>query len=75
MFQPYILFCALQMDPSFDNCIINAQPAYYETKEECMIQIEGYTKSLEFLMFLENYYVYDIGCNDYLNKKDKKQAT
>lgn len=71
MFQPFIVFCALNMDPTFDNCIINTQSAYYESEKECMLQLEGYTKSLEFLMFLENYYVYSIDCNDFLKKEVK----
>lgn len=74
MFQAFIVICAIGTEPSFDNCIVQVQPAIYPDENVCVNSIASHLDTLNNTGVLDEFEVHNIGCHKYLIVEDKTKA-
>ena len=67
MFHTFVIVCMFDMPVEFDNCISYSYSDVVRTEQECNeVIIDFITNDMEMALLMDDFYVYRVGCMNYL---------
>ena len=71
MFQAFLVLCTVGLEPSYDNCVVQVQPAMLFEEWECIDSLNFYIDNLSQTGLFDVYEIHNVGCHSYI-LSDKK---